>query len=569
EQTDYEKQYQFALELTNDIILKNYLYHLTENEICPIDDNKIDLNDIRIFKITEMVYQNQEYSTYKLASVFSSVQNLECSIAVIIDSDGKKTEFYMGIRTDDKKFDAESLKNILKGALSGQFPGVQTKDLSGTEKEYLLNSISSDNIAAVSCVANNKNENFTSNENFIQGLEKLALAMQGKKYTTVILAKSIPPEELQKTRKGYESTYTQLSFMANRQISYGYNHSENLSSSVQVSESTGSNFAVNIAKQHGESITESHAVSVPDQNAVRKKGIAGSVASLFGMGVAAAFPTGGVSIAAAGVLGALNTAVAMIPVPTETDSTSHTVNDSITRGITEGINRNDTVSATSSEGKSAGNNEGVQFTVQNKSVLNMMERIDKHLKRIDECESLGMWESAAYFFSDSPVIAEMAAGTYKALIAGENSGVQTAALNLWGESAKKKRSVLHQYITNLIHPSFQYPKLKKPVSAGAIVSSNELAIQMGLPRKSVCGFSVIEHAEFGREVIRKIHDEEDAYTDEEVIKVINPDGSFTLKVQESEETLKKKAEKAKRNRSVSVGKIHSMGECIDSDVSLS
>ena len=34
------------------------------------------------------------------------------------------------------------------------------------------------------------------------------------------------------------------------------------------------------------------------------------------------------------------------------------------------------------------------------------------------------------------------------------------------------------------------------------MSSNELAIHMGLPRKSVCGFPVIEHADFGKEVVR-------------------------------------------------------------------
>ena len=44
--------------------------------------------------------------------------------------------------------------------------------------------------------------------------------------------------------------------------------------------------------------------------------------------------------------------------------------------------------------------------------------------------------------------------------------------------------------------------MKAPVTAASLVSSNELAIQMGLPRKSVCGFPVIEHADFGKEVVK-------------------------------------------------------------------
>jgi hypothetical protein len=42
---------------------------------------------------------------------------------------------------------------------------------------------STKNIAVVSCVAKNKDEEFKDNEKFIQGLEKLALAMQGNVIT--------------------------------------------------------------------------------------------------------------------------------------------------------------------------------------------------------------------------------------------------------------------------------------------------------------------------------------------------------------------------------------------------
>ncbi|MDY4079978.1 MAG: ATP-binding protein, partial [Clostridium sp.] len=55
-----------------------------------------------------------------------------------------------------------------------------------------------------------------------------------------------------------------------------------------------------------------------------------------------------------------------------------------------------------------------------------------------------------------------------------------------------------------IHPVFEYHSntTTVPVTASSLVSSNELAIQMGLPRKSVCGLPVIEHADFGKEVVR-------------------------------------------------------------------
>jgi hypothetical protein len=126
-----------------------------------------------------------------------------------------------------------------------------------------------------------------------------------------------------------------------------------------------------------------------------------------------------------------------------------------------------------------------------------------------------MWECAAYFLSNSQETAEMAAGTYKALMRGEKSGVETSAINFWGGNLKqlpvdrrttlsRQLPLLREYITNFIHPVFEYRSASAilPVTASSLISGNELAIQMGLPRKSVCGFPVIEHVDFGKEVVK-------------------------------------------------------------------
>ena len=127
-----------ASKLVDDIILKKYLYKLTDLEIIPLDDSLKKISDIRLFKITEMVYQNNEYSTYKFASVFNAVQNLNCGIFIIVDSNGEKTDFYMGVRSLDDKRTTKSLKDTLKNALIGQFPGVKTEDLLDPVAEEFL-----------------------------------------------------------------------------------------------------------------------------------------------------------------------------------------------------------------------------------------------------------------------------------------------------------------------------------------------------------------------------------------------------------------------------------------------
>ncbi|WVU42323.1 ATP-binding protein [Fusobacterium polymorphum] len=62
-----------------------------------------------------------------------------------------------------------------------------------------------------------------------------------------------------------------------------------------------------------------------------------------------------------------------------------------------------------------------------------------------------------------------------------------------------------EYIKNLMHPLFIYKNnsgFNIEVSPAILVSSNELAIHMGLPRNSVPGFPVVEHIDFGKEIVK-------------------------------------------------------------------
>ena len=503
---ELEEQLAESSKLLDDIILKKYLHKLTDLEIIPLNTELKQISDIRLFKITEMVYQKDEYSTYKFASVFSSVQNLNCGVFIVADSNGEKTDFYMGVRSLDDKRTTKSLKDTLKNALIGQFPGVKSTDLLDPQAESFLADIPTKNISSVSCVANNKDEDFKDNETFIQGLEKLALAMQGQKYTAIVLAKSTPPEQLDEIRRAYETIYTQLSPFANMQLSYGTNTALSISNAL----SHGTTIGTSYAKNTGISKGTSSSTSTSESDSVSKASMLGSLvkgvgSTLLGIaGIAAAPLTGGASIIAADVGQVLlNSYTPATKTKGRSTSESYSETETHSEGETFGENESSTDTQTHTRGMTSGKSENVQLTMQNKTLLNTLDRIDLQLKRLDECESLGMWECAAYFLSDSQETAEMAAGTYKALMKGSKSGVETSSINYWGRRDKTKLPVLREYITNFIHPVFAYTTEQGylPVTASSLLSSNELAIQMGLPRKSVCGFPVIEHADFGKEVV--------------------------------------------------------------------
>lgn len=502
-------QLEEASKLVDDIILKKYLHKLTDFEIIPLSNEFKQISDIRLFKITEMVYQKDEYSTYKFASVFNSVQNLNCGIFIIANSDGEKTDFYMGVRSLDDKRTTKSLKDTLKNALIGQFPGVKSVDLLDPQAEAFLAEIPTKNIASVSCVANNKDEDFKDNETFIQGLEKLALAMQGQKYTAIVLAKSTPSEQIDEIRRAYETIYTQLSPFANIQLSYGTNTALSISDALSRGTTTGTSYT----KTTGMSKGTSYSKSTSETESVSKSDTLGVLAKTVGtvaLGAASLITaplTGGASIAAAGAITAGQVVLGAYTPSTKTtgQSTTESQSENKTYNESEAVSKNKSLSEneTHTRGLSSGQTENMQLTMQNKTLLNTLDRIDLQLKRLDECESLGMWECAAYFLSDSQETAEMAAGTYKALMKGSKSGVETSSINYWGRHDTEKLPILRDYITNFIHPVFTYPSAHSylPVTASSLLSSNELAIQMGLPRKSVCGFPVIEHADFGKEVV--------------------------------------------------------------------
>ncbi|WP_281884882.1 ATP-binding protein [Paenibacillus sp. YYML68] len=496
--------------LVDDIVLKNYLTKLTDLEILPLPDSLKQISDIRLFKITEMVYQNNEYSTYKFASVFNAVQSLNCGLFVIADSNGQKTDFYMGVRALDDKRTTKSLKDTLRNALRGQFPGVKTEDLLDSAAEDFLAGIQSGNIASVSCVANNKDAEFTDNDRFIQGLDKLVLAMQGQRYTAVVLAKSTPTAQLAETRRAYENMYTQLSPFANMQLSYGTNTAMNVSNAFSQGTTTGTSHSTNRSTQTGTSRSTSLTINESETKTdTATMVIKGAGAALLGAASIVTAPlTGGASLVAAGAIMAGHVGLSAINSKSTTKGTS--TNESYSSSSSETFGESNTTNESTSEnstmtmGLASGTSDNMQLTMQNKTLINTLERIDQQLKRIDECESLGMWECATYFLSDSQETAEMAASTYRALMKGEKSGVETSAINFWGRQHTKQIPMLREYITNFIHPVFTYQShsTRLPVTASSLVSGNELAIQMGLPRKSVCGFPVIEHADFGREVVK-------------------------------------------------------------------
>ena len=525
-----------GLKLVDEIVLKNYISSLEELEVIPLDVNlkQDNIDRIRLLNITKMVYKKDEASTYKFASIFNAVASTNSSLITIINSNGKDTKFYLGIR-NLTEYSSSIPFDVLKNSIQGQFSGIQLEQVYGPHDIELLQNIDSGSISSVSCVANNKNKDFIDNNKYLQGLEKLALAMQGEKYSAIIIANPLSQNELTNVRKSYEDIYTNIAPLANIVLNYGENSSVTDTVSKSEGISQGSSEGISTTVTENTSTTVSHSTSQSISKKSKKSKIGSLVgAALSTVGTAVGTAVGAVAGTALGpgpgnVVGSfagaytgskignqIGSAIGKVIVGAtdetetngETKSQSETVGNSESKGETFTKNESRSQTESNSEANSIGNSQSAQFTKQNKSVMAMLERIDNQLKRVNEFESLGMWECAAYFLSPSLNTSKVGAATYKSLMAGENTGLEISAINTWTKPLRNefdKNALIADYIKNLIHPRFIYRNdfgVDITVSPASLVSSNELAIHMGLPRNSVPGFPVVEHIDFGKEIVK-------------------------------------------------------------------
>jgi hypothetical protein len=433
------------LDIFDESIRRRDLARLTEMEIVPITDlpslEQDVISNVRLFKITEMVYQKGEPVKDKFTTVFNTLSIYKTSVFVVIDSDGFKTDFYLGVRSNSDERSTVTLGDTLKNTLIGHFPGVKIQNEDRSKIAALSEKISKQhNVASVSVIGNSKSENGQQAGQFVQGMEKLALALQGRQYTGIIIAQNQSPADVQMLRKNYQNLYTQLSPLQK----------------VQTQNSTSS--------------TEAQSLSFTEMSGKQKAAmIAGTVSGV--AGAALGFVLGGAKNGTAGLmlggqigntLGGLFNALAPNVQKTTSDSSSMTT------------------------------------TTENKTVTDMLSLIDEALRRTNEFDSYGMWNVAGYFISDDMSASEIAASNYRSLMNGEHSGREVSAINSWRNDFHNFEYLI-TYLSRFVHPQFVYGG-NAYTSAATSVSGKELGLHLGLPRATVPGLPVIEHAEFGKEV---------------------------------------------------------------------
>lgn len=556
------------LTLADHLVYKKYLTELQNYGMVELSQQMLKVQDpaqyIRLFQLQKLTLKKGEDMFQKLSTVYYSSMAQGCSLAVMIDvpEGNAGANIYLGVREDPLKQSMKSRKleissKALQKVLLSNFPGSDIKGIPQKEGEKLLDEAFGEEqeaVASVSCVAALRDKSKTEDKAFVQGIERFMDAMEGEKYTALFLAEPVSNETQAAIRSGYENLYSTLSPFRKSTWSYAENQStavmeslcsgtsHTISDTVSTTTTDGTNQSSSVTdgtqKTKGSSGGINGGVGSSFGTSVTKiSPVAGGIAGILGLGGLAAsalIPGAGAVIGpllgtagrAVGGMASARTAFNSIArniggslgvnasrgtshSTTEQTGTSHSTSDGTSHGISDSTSQQESYGTTDTRG--TGRTQQVELC--NKSVEELLERIENQLKRVKESEDYGCYNCAAYFLSSTQSTALLAANTYRALMVGEGSSVESGAVNVW-KNNEAEVAQLREYLKRFMQPVFARPLWENAPDSllytpATLVSGRELPMHLGLPTRSVHGLPIIEHAEFGRNVPDEAMPDED------------------------------------------------------------
>ena len=499
-----------AFENADTILLKKYVSSLDELPLIEVNEAITNIrvgSNACLYHVDKIVYDKNENIHDKLTTAYTSlISDESTSLVMIIKGEKTQVDLYLGavsrrvnemggVPTKTLENAGRTLANVLKGNFAGtELHRVDNERRKDEDGNYISESVESviescfmqvNTIASVSGVAALRNEKESDSSEFIQGMEKLVDSMRGKTYSVIYVADVMGNAVIEQLCAEYEDIYSQLSPFKQSVYTLNENNSRTDTTSLIEGVVNTTNESLAKAVTHG----TSHAIT-------KTNTVGGNVNVHVDVGgkVSPVRVGGGVSVDYHHSTG-------------KTDGTNESVSDTTAEGKAKSLSTQNSVA----NAITSGSGESLQITYDNRAVKTLLDRIDEHIKRLRSCEDFGLYDSCVYFMSDKYENTVAAASTYKSLIRGENSSVESSAINVWTQKkGHKEIEWLSQYLKRFYHPMFalqtidsaiEKDKMYLPVTPALMVSGRELAFQFSLPKKSISGLPVVECAEFGRNVL--------------------------------------------------------------------
>lgn len=464
------------------MINKSYLPDLPNMSILPtFNIENINLSaEVRLFKLERLVQNNKQSVLESLTAIYTALGKSEHSLFFILESDGNTTQIYLGVKSKSGSFEGHSAGELLKATFEGQFSGSDLKTVTNIALlDIFQNTANYENNAGtgVTAVTTIPSLSVDNRENFMQGMERFIDAAEGKVYQAIILAESVAEEVLQTISRGYEQIYTQISPYAKKTFSYSQQESDNVAETLSTGITKTLAQSVGLTETKGQSTTQGTNESNQTGSSSSK---GGSIAPL-GMGI--------------NIGGGYSSSETKGKSYTESENTSESNNQTKTSSNAQMQNTSTT------NGKTHGTSQQNTIEFQNKSVQQILNKVDQNLKRLDEIQSFGGWNFAAYFIGQTPTVSHALGSIYYGLMKGDESSCEASMITTWGH---KEKTLVLKYLRNLQHPQLKpiaELDVQVPfVTPTTLLSTKEIALTLNLPQHSTSSVSVVETVPFGRSI---------------------------------------------------------------------
>jgi hypothetical protein len=463
-------------------IEKSYCSKLDTDAVRIIDPDSINSNIVIedatcLFKLKELVYSQEEGLTDKIATVFNAMNMCEATFIAMFECKNGKVTVYIGVvnkKNYENPYYLLTLKNILETGIQGNLPGTELEEIrkAADVKKKIASMLGKGfDTQCISSISSSIDD--LRDGDFCYGIDNIINSMGENSFTILIIADSVSKDQIVNMRFGYEELSTQLSAFLNSSITVQKSESE--------SHSTSSSESMSKSIAHSITLTESHTESSGwSANESSRK------ASDKAMALASStlIPGGGYMYSVLKGSGS--------------NSTSGGMQEGKTQGETKGRVQGYSSQEGTSEGQTSSYGQSVQYSVQNKTVKNLYEKVEKALNSINECDNYGMFSCCTYILSNNPATNKIISGHYQSMLRTAGKSANTYGINTWTQDNCVEH--IRKYLCKFMHPQFRYES--RIIEPSVPISGRQLVLHTAFPHKAVPGLPVIEYASFGRNVVR-------------------------------------------------------------------
>lgn len=470
-----DKSIEDQFRLFESIVSHNYL---TKLSYCPIvAPSNEHLSNMGWYKITRIVLDGDTFFPDQLSMLYTALHDVAQTIALVVDKKSfDDIEIYIGAR--DFSGDDFVASKLLENSIHGFLPGVNV--YYDRDKSLFHDKNVNRYVASYSGVASLRDDR---KETFIQGLEKFIDATPSiPSFTAVFIADNVSQGQALEMMDAFSVIEDAFSPLVQSQETISGSQTEGISSTITdtIGKTLTETLSKTVTRTEGISIGYSKSKSTTLSDTVNKSlnFIHSNLSTIFG-----------------GKTGTSSN-------ESRTNQTSENIGMHLDRAEADGKSNSNAIQTQKAKADGINSSKtigtSIQITRTNKKAQRYVDILDRQIERLQNGMPFGLWSVGTYFVSQDPSTSEKLANIYQGCVTGEKSDIETSTVNVWGE---RNSLMLLSYLKDIRNPRFMVGSIN--VSAGSLVTSKELAVQMSLPQRSISGVEVRESASFGRNLIGK------------------------------------------------------------------